>query len=87
MRYTYKTKSTCTAKISFNIDENAVVKNIVFTVGCNGNLKAIRNLTDGWTAQQISDKLLGNTCGGHTASCSDQPAAAVPEAVKKERTA
>lgn len=83
MRYIYKTKDTCASQISFDIDENNVVSNIVFTGGCNGNLKAIPILIDGWTAEQIAEKLLGNTCGRRPTSCADQLAKAVLEASKK----
>lgn len=82
MKYTYSTKDTCSTKIEFDIDENSVVTNIVFTNGCDGNLKAIPKLIDGWTAEQIADKLLGNTCGRRPTSCADQLARAVLEAQK-----
>lgn len=58
VKCSYKTKNTCATKISFEIDANDVVTNIEFIGGCNGNLKAIPNLIDGWTAQQIAGKLL-----------------------------
>lgn len=80
MKYEYKTTDTCSTQISFDIDENCVVTNIEFTGGCNGNLKAIPLLIDGWTAEQISDKLLGNTCGRRPTSCADQLAKAVIKA-------
>jgi len=69
--------------ISFDIDENDVVTNIEFTGGCSGNLKAIPKLVDGWTAQQIAGKLLGNTCGDRRTSCADQLAIAVLEASRE----
>mgnify|MGYP000886504524 FL=1 len=83
MRYTYKTKNTCSRVISFDIDENDSVTNIKFTGGCSGNLKAIPKLVDGWTAQQIAGKLLGNTCGDRRTSCADQLAIAVLEASRE----
>ena len=79
MKYTYKTKGTCSAQISFDI-ENDVVTNVNFLGGCNGNLKAISKLVDGMTVQQIEEKLLGNTCGFKNTSCADQLAKAVREA-------
>ena len=48
--------------------------------GCNGNLKAISKLVDGWTVEQIEEKLRGNTCGRRPTSCADQLAIAVREA-------
>jgi len=83
VNYIYKTRNTCSTKISFDIDENGVISNVKFTGGCSGNLKAIPALIDGWTAQQIADKLLGNTCGQRNTSCADQLARAVLEAAEK----
>ena len=83
MKYAYKTKDTCSTRITIDIDANDVVTNIEFTGGCNGNLKAIPLLINGWTAQQIADKLLGNTCGRRPTSCVDQLAKAVLEASTK----
>jgi len=90
MKYIYRTKNTCSTQISFDIDADCVVTNVKFTGGCKGNLKAIPVLIDGWTAQQIADKLLGNTCGERPTSCADQLAIAVLEAadkIKKGQTA
>jgi uncharacterized protein (TIGR03905 family) len=60
--------------------EGNVVRNIQFTGGCNGNLKAISKLVDGMTVEQIEEKLLGNTCGRRPTSCADQLAKAVRQA-------
>ena len=80
MSYSYKTSMVCASKIDFDLDGD-VVTNVRFTGGCNGNLKAIAKLIDGWTVQQIEDKLLGNTCGGKPTSCADQLARAVRAAL------
>ena len=85
MNYQYVTSGTCSELILFDIDENTVVTNIKFIGGCNGNLKAVSKLVDGWTAQQIADKLLGNECGFKGTSCADQLAKAVLEAAEKVR--
>lgn len=76
MRYDYKTENTCAQMISFDIEGN-VIRNIVFYGGCNGNLKAIAKLVDGWTVEKIEEMLLGNTCGRRPTSCADQLAKAV----------
>ncbi len=83
MRFDYRTKNTCAQLISFDIDEG-VVTNIAFLGGCNGNLKAISKLVDGWTAEEIESKLLGNTCGNKGTSCADQLAKAVRAARESE---
>ena len=76
MRYNYKTQMVCSQLISFDIDGD-VISNIVFTGGCNGNLKAISKLVDGWTVDKIEKYLSGNTCGYKPTSCADQLAKAV----------
>ena len=83
MNYQYATSGTWSELILFDIDENTVVTNIKFIGGCNGNLKAISKLVDGWTADQIAAKLLGNECGFKGTSCADQLAKAVLEAAGK----
>ena len=45
--------------------------------GCNGNLKAIPILIEGWTVEQIEEKLTGILCGRRPTSCADQLAKAV----------
>lgn len=79
MQYRYKTQMTCSSEILFNLDGN-VVTDITFIGGCNGNLKAIAKLVDGWTVEKIEEKLRGNTCGRRPTSCADQLARAVREA-------
>lgn len=80
MEYNYKTKDTCSQNIKFDIEGN-IIKNIVFTGGCNGNLKAVSTLVDGWTVEQIEEKCKGITCGRRPTSCADQLAHAVREAL------
>ena len=86
MRYDYQTKGTCSTKISFDI-EGHVVKNVQFTGGCNGNLKAISTLVDGMTVEEIEKKLDGITCGWKKTSCSDQLANAVRQAYEESKNA
>jgi uncharacterized protein (TIGR03905 family) len=86
MRYTYRTKYTCSTQIDLDIN-NGVVSNVAFTGGCNGNLKAISKLVDGMTAEQIEKTLLGNTCGPRPTSCADQLAKAVRAAYEAEQAA
>ena len=76
MEFNYTTENTCSTNIKLDIEGN-VVRNIVFTGGCNGNLKAIPILVDGWTVEQIEEKCKGITCGRRPTSCADQLARAV----------
>lgn len=79
MEYTYKTKGTCSQKITFDINDD-VITNVQYTGGCNGNLKAVRSLVEGLTVEQIEQKLGGIKCGLKSTSCGDQLAKAVREA-------
>ena len=79
MEYVYQTKNVCAQRIRFDLEGN-IVRNIQFTGGCNGNLKAISKLLDGSTVDYIEEKLRGNTCGARSTSCADQLAIAVRKA-------
>ena len=79
MRYNYKTEMVCSRMISFDIDGN-IITNVSFQGGCNGNLKAISKLVNGWTVEKIEEYLAGNTCGFKPTSCADQLAKAVRQA-------
>ena len=82
----YVTENTCSQLISMDLDGD-VVHNISFMGGCNGNLKAIPILVDGWTVGQIEEKLSGILCGRRPTSCADQLAKAVREAYEAEQRA
>lgn len=84
--YDYKTENTCSQVISMDL-EGDVVRNISFMGGCNGNLKAIPILVDGWTVGQIEEKLSGILCGCRPTSCADQLAKAVRAAYDAEQAA
>ena len=83
MHHDYKTEMVCAQMIGFDLDGDKV-KNISFLGGCNGNLKAISKLVDGWSVDKIEEYLLGNTCGRRPTSCADQLAKAVRQAYNKE---
>ena len=74
---------TCSSKILFDLNDD-VVTNVKFVGGCDGNLRAISKLIDGWTVDQIVEKLSGNSCNGRPTSCADQLARAVAQAYEEE---
>ena len=84
MRHDMPTQMVCSQMISFDLDGD-VVRNIRFTGGCNGNLKAISKLVDGWTVEKIESYLRGNLCGVKPTSCADQLAKAVRKAYEEEK--
>ena len=79
MKYTYRTKGTCSRSITFDI-EDGVVGNVQFEGGCNGNLKGIGAIVDGMKVEDVIDKLSGIRCGFKSTSCPDQLAQALMEA-------
>ena len=86
MQYVYNTKMVCAKQIIFDINGD-IITNISFIGGCNGNLKAISKLVDGWTVEQIESKLKGNTCGMKPTSCADQLCCGIREALESQKNA
>lgn len=86
MTYTYIPQGVCPMQIEFDINDD-VITNVKFTGGCNGNLKAVSKLVDGFTVDKIESVLLGNTCGRRPTSCADQLAKAVRQAYNETHTA
>ena len=80
--YTFNTKGTCSTQIDFALDEGRL-KDVAFTGGCNGNLKAISSLVDGMRAEDVIDRLAGITCGFKKTSCGDQLAQALKAALNE----
>ncbi len=81
----YKPTGVCCRLISFDLTDDKKIQNLVFTGGCNGNLKAIGKLCEGQDAQEISNILYGNTCHDKRTSCADQLAKAIIQAVDENK--
>ena len=54
----FKTKGTCSSQISFDIVDGKL-HNVIFTGGCNGNLKGIGALVEGQDAKDVAARLEG----------------------------
>lgn len=80
MRYSFKTNMTCSRQIDFSLAEDCTVSDVIFYGGCDGNLKAIPLLIEGWQAQDVIDKVAGLTCRTKPTSCTDQLARALQAA-------
>lgn len=78
MHYNYKTNGVCSKNIEFDI-EDGFVKNVRYTGGCNGNLKAVSALVEGLPKEKVISILRGITCGAKGTSCGDQLARALEE--------
>ena len=84
MKHTYLPSGVCARRIDFELVDGRV-KNLVFTAGCDGNLKAIAKLVDGMEAKRVVELLRGNTCGGSNTSCADQLSLAILKAQQAEK--
>lgn len=74
--YTYKPVGVCAKMIGFEIEGN-ILKKLVFTNGCPGNLIGIQHLVQGMTVDEVISRLKGITCGKKHTSCPDQLARAL----------
>lgn len=86
MQYTYKLSGVCASQVSFEMEDDGTMKNVQFTGGCNGNLKAVGKLTQGMDAQKVADILAGNTCGHKQTSCADQLVRAIRAALAEKQS-
>ena len=84
MKYTYKTKGTCSSLIELELEGN-IVHNVKFTGGCNGNLQAIPKLVEGLTVEEVENRIKGISCNGRGTSCGDQLARACREALEASK--
>lgn len=83
MKYTYKTKGTCSVKIIIDMDDDKIVRHVEYLGGCNGNLKGISKLVEGLPAEEVIAKLKGIRCGMKPTSCPDQLAGALEIMLKE----
>lgn len=83
MKYTYKTKGTCSVQIIIDMDDDKIVRHVEYLGGCNGNLKGISKLVEGLPAEEVIAKLKGIRCGMKPTSCPDQLASALESMLKE----
>ncbi len=75
----YRPRGVCSRFVEFDLQDGKVY-NVKFKGGCNGNLKAIGLLAEGMEADELIERLSGNTCGFRKTSCADQFAKALAAA-------
>jgi len=78
MKSIYRTKGTCSQQIEVEA-EDGIIKNVLFTGGCNGNLQGISRMVSGMKVNDAIDKLEGIRCGNRPTSCPDQLAQALKQ--------
>ena len=82
MTYTYSPTGVCSSRIDLEL-EDGVIRSVVFTGGCNGNLKGICSLVKDMPAKEAISKLQGIQCGWKPTSCPDQLSKALTAALKE----
>ena len=65
--------------------EGEIIKDVVFTGGCNGNLSGISKLIKGMNAEEVIEKLEGTRCGFKDTSCPDQLSKALRQALNEAK--
>lgn len=85
MKYTYYTHGTCSSQIDLELDEQGIIRNVMFYGGCHGNLQGISILLRGMKATDAIAKLQGVRCGYKNTSCPDQLARALREVLNQQQ--
>lgn len=76
MTFDYQTQGTCCQLFRITV-ENNIVKDVLFSGGCMGNLSGISSLVCGMHVDDVIKKLEGIKCGNKDTSCPDQLANAL----------
>ncbi len=79
--YTYRPRGVCSRQIDYDLDDEGRIHDLVFVGGCDGNLKALGKLLEGYDAKKAADTLRGNLCDIKGTSCADQLSKSLDEAV------
>lgn len=82
MTKTYYPKGVCSRKMDIEV-EDGIIKKVVITGGCNGNLQGISALVKGRRVEEVIEILNGIRCGARSTSCPDQLAKALSEIAKE----
>lgn len=80
MKYSYKTKGTCSSRIDFEVTDEGKVSNVKFIGGCSGNTQGVCRLIEGMDKDEAISRIEGIRCGAKPTSCPDQLAQALKEA-------
>ena len=68
MTITYKTKGTCSSKMTAEV-EDGVIRSLQVEGGCDGNLQGISKLVVGMQVEDVIERLEGIRCGRKATSC------------------
>ena len=79
-KFTFYPQGVCSMMIEIELEDD-IIKDVVFTGGCNGNLSGISKLIKGMKAEDVIERLEGTTCGFKDTSCPDQLSKALKQAL------
>ena len=79
-KFTFYPQGVCSMMIEIELD-GEIIKDVVFTGGCNGNLSGISKLIKGMKAEDVIERLEGTRCGFKDTSCPDQLSKALRQAL------
>ena len=82
--FTFYPEGVCSMMIEIEL-EGEIIKDVVFTGGCNGNLSGISKLIKGMNAEEVIEKLEGTRCGFKDTSCPDQLSRALRQALNEAK--
>ena len=80
MTITYRPKGVCSRLMRVEV-EDGIIRQVEVQGGCSGNLQGISRLLVGMPVQQAIERMEGVRCGGKPASCPDQLAKALRQAL------
>lgn len=81
--FSYVPSGVCSRLMTFDLDDQLHVHNLVVQGGCNGNLKGIASLSENQPAAELVKRLSGIRCGMKNTSCPDQFAKALEKALQE----
>lgn len=82
--FTYKTHGVCSRAIDITLDDDNVIREVVYHDGCPGNTQGVAALVVGMPAEEAIRRLSGIRCGLKSTSCPDQLATALREYLERK---
>lgn len=79
----YRPRGVCSRNIEITLDEDNIVRSVLFTGGCDGNLQGVSALVVGRSALETALLLEGIKCGQKPTSCPAQLSLALREAMRE----
>lgn len=76
---TYKTSGVCSRSIDITLDDDNIIREVIYHGGCSGNTQGVSALIVGMPAEEAIRRLSGIKCGFKPTSCPDQLAQALRE--------